>query len=276
MSLLQQLQGVLGQAGKSNEGTFAAQLQSPATSNNYKVSLFLASTPGNSNDADLSAWLTSSGVFGVSSPERFDFLCSETFIPGTNMSPFETFGDTQGMYESFAGPRRDMEMAFTFYVSSDYQTLRLFEEWINFINPIYAPNKLVSGSPGGYESHLDANVGYRFRYPSVYKRDIGITKFERDYNGNIIYAFKNAFPTNIESVPLNYDVGQLLKVSVNMRYDRKVIIQSGPETTNNQQQGQLVGEFQSGPNTITQQWLVNGQIVTTQKVLGTGNGIINP
>ena len=55
-----------------------------------------------------------------------------------------------------------------------------------------------------------------------------------------------------------------------MRYDRKVIIQSGPETVNNQQQGQLVGEFQSGPNTITQQWLVNDQIVTTQKVLGTG------
>ena len=60
MGLLQQLQGVLGQAGKSNDGTFSSQLQSPATSNNYKVSLFLASTPGNCNDTDLSAWLTSS------------------------------------------------------------------------------------------------------------------------------------------------------------------------------------------------------------------------
>ena len=275
MSLLQQLQGVLGQAGKSNDGTFAAQLQSPATSNNVKISLFLASTPGNDNDSDLSAWLTSAGVFGIAAPERFDFLCSETFLPGTNVSPFETFGDTQGMYESFAGPRRDMEIAFTFYVSADYQSLRLFEEWINFINPIYAPNKFLSGSPGGYETHLKENVGYRFRYPSVYKRDIGITKFERDYNGNIIYAFKNAFPTNIESVPLSYDVGQLMKVTVTMRYDRKVIIQSGPEVINNQQQGQLVGEVQTGPAVITQQWLVNGKIVTTQKAIGTSNGIIN-
>ena len=76
---------------------------------------------------------------------------------------------------------------------------------------------------------------------------------------------------NIESVPLSWGICQLLKVTVNMRYDRKVIIQSGPETVNNQQQGQLVGEFQSGPNTITQQWAVNDQIVTTQKSLELGN-----
>jgi hypothetical protein len=266
MGILQQLQGVLGQAGKSrtNDGTFAAQIQSPATTNNYKVSLHLANTFGSESDTSLNGWLSSAGIFGRDDPERFDFLCSETFIPGTNIAPFEIFGDRQGMYESFSGPRRDMEVAFTFYVSSDYQTLRLFEEWINYMNPIYAPNKLTSGSPGGYESLIDQdNVMYRFRYPNTYKRMISVTKFERDYRDNIIYAFVNAFPTNIESIPLSYDAAQLLKVSINMRYDRKVIIQSGRESVNNQESSLLVGEFQSGPNTITQQWLRNGQIETT-------------
>tara|TARA_B100000902_G_scaffold240702_1_gene227978 strand:+ start:3594 stop:4409 length:816 start_codon:yes stop_codon:yes gene_type:complete len=269
MGILQQLQGILGEAGKSrtNDGTFAAQLQSPATTNNYKVSLHLADTGGANADTDLSGWLSSAGVFGKDNPERFDFLCSETFIPGTNVAPFEVFGDRQGMYESFSGPRRDMEVAFTFYVSSEYQTLRLFEEWVNFMNPIYAPDKLTSGSPGGYEGLIDQIPVYRFRYPQQYKRMISLTKFERDYRDNIIYAFVNAFPTNIESIPLSYDAAQLLKVSITMRYDRKVIIQSGRRTVNNQENSMLVGEFQSGPNTLTQQWLRNGQIETTTSAI---------
>lgn len=270
MGILQQLKSFLGESGKSrtNDGTFAAQLQSPATTNNFKVSLHLSKFAGVSNDSDLSAWLTSSGVFGKDDPGRFDFLCSETFIPGTSLAPFETFGDRQGMYESFSGPRRDMEVAFTFYVSSDYQTLRLFEEWVNYINPIYAPNKLTSGSPGGYEASIDRrNVMYRFRYPDSYRRMISITKFERDYRDNIVYAFVNAFPTNIESIPLSYDAAQLLKVTINMRYDRKVIIQSGRRSINNQDNSLLVGEFQSGPNTLTQQWLRDGQIETTTSTI---------
>lgn len=290
MSFIQQLQDILGSSAKvnTNDATFASRLQSPSTTNTYKISLLLAKNLGNPS-ADLSSWLTSAGVFDQSDPDRFDFLCSETFIPGTNMTPFETFGDVQGMYESFSGPRRDMEMAFTFYVGSDYQTLRLFEEWVNYMNPIYAPNQLTSASPGGYESHLNQSVMYRFRYPSTYKRDIAITKFERDYRDNITYAFKSAFPTNIESIPLTYDAGQLLKVTVSMRYDRKVIIQSRKQTVNNQRAtnsfpslfagdskpggvnidaGTLVGEFQSGPDTLTQNWLVNGQLLTSDTTFG--------
>ena len=202
--------------------------------------------------------------------DKINLLCCETSLPGVSLATSLNDNDRTGVTEEFAYRKNfDRRIDFTFYVDADYYTpIKYFEAWMKYI----AGEDLSEGSLSNNNYH------YRFRYPSEYtcQQGLTITKFERDYNGNIIYAFKNAFPTNIESVPLNYDVGQLLKVSVNMRYDRKVIIQSGPETTNNQQQGQLVGEFQSGPNTITQQWLVNGQIVTTQKVLGTGNGIINP
>ena len=63
------------------DGAAAAQsfqnfLSSPALSNTFKVSLGLGQAGGDA-DKDLSAWLTSAGVFRQSSPERYNFLCSD-------------------------------------------------------------------------------------------------------------------------------------------------------------------------------------------------------
>lgn len=214
---------------------FLNNLQSPALSNTYKVALQLARTgEETSAGASLNSWLTSSGVFEKGTPDRFDFLCAEAMIPGTTFQTYQELGSRQGVQEAFPMRREYTDMAMSFYISSDYQVLRLFQEWINFANPIYNGNGGTpkSGSPGGYPDSVKVENGYhRFRYPKFYKRDISITKFERNINESITYAFLNAFPVTIRSVPLSYEGAQILQVGVEFKYDRYIIAQQNRPVT---------------------------------------------
>lgn len=210
-------------AYKSN---FLNNLGSPALSNTYKVALQLAQTgPETSAGASLNSWLTSAGVFLGNTPDRFDFLCAEAMIPGTTFQTYQELGSRQGVQEAFPMRREYTDMAMSFYVSSDYQILRLFQEWINFANPVYngANGTPKSGSPGGYPSAIARNGYHRFRYPDYYKRNISITKFERNIKESITYTFSNAFPITVKSIPLSYEGAQLLQVGVEFKYDRYVI-----------------------------------------------------
>tara|TARA_B100000902_G_scaffold101918_1_gene104261 strand:+ start:6132 stop:7100 length:969 start_codon:yes stop_codon:yes gene_type:complete len=251
------------------DGDAAAQsfqhfLSSPALSNTFKVSLGLGQG-GNNTDTDLSAWLNSAGVFRQSSPERFNFLCSDASLPGTNLSSFEETGARQGVTEFFAQSRAYVDLNLKFYLSSDYQVLKLFQEWMNFINPIYAANggmRNRSGNPKGYPHQADSNGFKRFRYPNSYKRIIKVTKFEKNIGSDkrtskdhlfqdsskaymmserpgivqptqppdkpnpLTYIFTNAFPESVDSIPLSYGDAQILQVVVNFKYDRYVISQT--------------------------------------------------
>tara|TARA_B100000945_G_scaffold319379_1_gene326445 strand:- start:852 stop:1814 length:963 start_codon:yes stop_codon:yes gene_type:complete len=249
------------------DGAAAAQsfqnfLSSPALSNTFKVSLGLGQAGGDA-DKDLSSWLTSAGVFRQSSPERFNFLCSDASLPGTNLASFEETGARQGVTEFFANNRAYVDLNLKFYLSSDYQVLKLFQEWINFINPIYAANggmRNRSGNPKGYGHQAELNGFKRFRYPNSYKRTILVTKFERnldvksrttkdtfyqtesglsasrsgvvspiqppDKPNPLTYIFTNAFPESVDSIPLSYGDAQILQVTVNFKYDRYVISQA--------------------------------------------------
>ena len=89
---------------ESVDGGAAAQsfqhfLQSPALSNTFKVSLGLSGSGGGNPDKDLNSWLVTAGVFERSSPARFEFLCSDAQLPGTNLASFEESGSRQGVTE---------------------------------------------------------------------------------------------------------------------------------------------------------------------------------
>jgi len=203
---------------------FTSLLGAPALSNFYKVSINLRNTVSDPNK-QLSAWVTASGVFGKSNnPTRFDFLCAETLIPGTALDAFSEVGSFQGIEEFFPGRRIYTDISLSFYVSADYFILKMFQEWINFINPISnASGMMRKPSPSGYESVQDSAFFHRYRYPNEYKTDISINKFEKNMNNSITYKFLNAFPVNISSLPLSYDSAQILKVTVDFKYDRYLI-----------------------------------------------------
>ena len=132
----------------------------------------------------LDDWLTSCGVFrDTDKHRRFELLATDATLPGTSMSVVQEVGSRQGIRERFATQRQYTDISIGFYVTSDYKSLRLFQEWINYMNPLFTGNDgqpFPKGAPGGYPTSGSLNGFHRFRYPNQYKRDIQITKFERD------------------------------------------------------------------------------------------------
>ena len=215
----------------------------------FKVSLELNRSSTESNK--LSKYLTDCGIFDKkrSSSDSYDFLCSEANLPSSSLEMSEEMGSRQGTIERFATRRLYNEFDFTFYVDSEYNVLRLFEEWMNFISPVYDEFSKYEGAP---ESQLgtygDRNNFSRFRYPNDYKRRLAITKFERDFlkkpneaqasYGNLTnqtlltYQFIDAFPVNINAVPLTYEGSSITQVSVGFNYLRHTVSKHGAKQTN--------------------------------------------
>ena len=254
--------------------SFQNALGAPALSNFFKVSMDLApespkpvrNFPNDQNSVTiteseekvvangLNEWLTSAGVLGPNDPKiRYELLANEAMLPGTSMQVVQQQGDRQGIRERFATQRQYTDISISFYVSSDYKILRLFQEWINFMNPLYVTPqglKAPTAFPGGYPNNDEGYAYHRFRYPTEYKKNISVTKFERnmgtgkdkggrhnlsaiqsrrgvDYRPDAIsYNFINCFPTSIQDIPLNYQAGQVLQCQVEFSYDRYYIVNS--------------------------------------------------
>ena len=172
---------------------FQTALGAPALSSFYIVNLDLAMGTSNSDGAEesLENWLESCGVMNSASGiRRYSLLATEAILPGTAMSTLEEQGSRQGITERFATQRAYNDIAITYYIPSDYTSLRLFQEWINFMNPLYYKAgftgsgandvRLTSGYTSGYPNATDSNSFHRFRYPNEYKKSLTITKFERN------------------------------------------------------------------------------------------------
>jgi len=213
----------------------------------FKITLFLGDTISpRFADSDINAWLVTCGVLGSNlfngnnanlNALRYEFMCNETSLPGTTLGMTEEFGSRQGLTEKFPNKRDFPDVSMTFYVDAEYGIIRLFEEWINFINPLYDKSgRRPTGSPRGLIDSIDNDWEIlRFRYPNTYKRPLAITKFERDvYINNVgevqrspsmlTYHFINAFPTQLTALPVTYEGSTITKTTVNFTYDRYVIL----------------------------------------------------
>jgi len=214
----------------------------------FKVTLYLGdtfSTDDGLPDRDINAWLVTCGVLGANlfngnnaylNSLRYEFMCNETSLPGSSLSMLEEVGSRQGIVEKFPNRREFPEISMTFYVDAEYGIIRLFEEWLNFINPLYNQNgRATTGSSrGGVERFNDWEF-FRFRYPNTYKRGLAVTKFERDTYMSpmkdivrtpsmLTYYFVNAFPTQLTALPVTYEGSTITKTTVSFVYDRYVIL----------------------------------------------------
>jgi len=204
-------------------------------SSQFKVSLFLNRNSRNADNLD--GHLTRCGIFDEysASSYSYDFFASEAILPGANFDMTEQPGSYQGMLE-YAPTRRiwpDFEVSY--YIDKDYNLLRLFEEWMNYINPLYNDRgKYIGGSnaQAGFSEH---NSYYRMKYPGKYKRTIAITKFEKDFWNNpndiqagqiaqqmISYQLVDAFPKQVTAVPVTYDGSSVTRVTVIFGYTRYI------------------------------------------------------
>jgi hypothetical protein len=205
----------------------------------FKVSLHLPVGGNNS----LEIWLRQDGLLGnVDEVTTYDFMCSDASLPGSGFNTYDEVGSRQGLKEPFVASRIYTTFDMSFYVDTQYRMIRLFEEWMNFINPIHSFGGIVNpnSTGSGYGNAKNRPDFFRLKYPDEYKRIISITKFERDFltdptkssgltgtnfrnQTTLTYRMIDAFPVSITPIPVTYK-GSIVTISkIKFSYLRYVI-----------------------------------------------------
>ena len=153
-------------------------------------------------------------------------MCSEATLPTSSFATSEVKDNFHGITQQFAHTRIYIDSDFTFYVDQDYNTLKFFEGWMDYI----------SGDDNylGVDGDNAQNYFKRFNYPMNggkigYKSGIlEISKFEKNYHHDLnakslTYEFINAFPKGMTSIPVQYGGADLTKVTVQFAYDRYIL-----------------------------------------------------
>ena len=155
--------------------------------------------------------------------ENISLSCSDANLPGSSLATVDVTNDYHGVTEKMAYRRiYDDVLGLTFYVDRNYNVIKLFERWIDYISGITDTEK--------YKSPF---TNQRVRYPKTYKNDIFVTKFERDHHSNqsslkknvLDYTFVQAFPRDITAIPVSYESSSVLKCNVSFSFIRYVLEQ---------------------------------------------------
>ena len=152
---------------------------------------------------------------------KVGIMCAEATLPTSSFATSEVKDNYQGINQQFAHTRIYVDSDFSFYVDQDYNVLKFFEGWLDY----------VAGDDNfrGITRTDDANYYRRLNYPMNRDTKIGyisaaltITKFEKnlDPKKSITYEYVNAFPKSMTSIPVQYGGADLVKVNVQFAYDR--------------------------------------------------------
>ena len=153
--------------------------------------------------------------------DTISLLCSDANLPGSSLATVDVTNDYQGVTEKMAYRRiYDDVLGLTFYVDRNYNIIKLFERWIDHISGITDTNF--------YKSPY---TNQRVSYPQTYKRDIFVTKFEKDLfsdesklpKNRLEYTFVQAFPRDITAMPVSYDEASVLKCSISFSFIRYLV-----------------------------------------------------
>ena len=152
---------------------------------------------------------------------KVGIMCAEATLPTSSFATSEVKDNYQGINQQFAHTRIYVDSDFSFYVDQDYNVLKFFEGWMDY----------VAGDDNfrGITRTDDINYYRRLNYPMNRDNKIGyksgaltITKFEKnlDPKKSITYEYVNAFPKSMTSIPVQYGGADLVKVNVQFAYDR--------------------------------------------------------
>ena len=159
--------------------------------------------------------------------DNINLLCSEATLPGSSLTTHDVTNDYHGVTEKMAYRRMyDETIGLTFYVDRNYKVIELIEGWMDYITGI--DNK---------RTYKDPYASYRMSYPTTYKNNIFLTKFEKDQftrefsstrgsttttRSVLDYTFVQAFPLSLTAIPISYEESQVLKCSVSFNFIRYV------------------------------------------------------
>ena len=183
--------------GLSQTSVYLVNISSP----NSDITNFIKTTRGLSYDGEI-----------------LNLLCCDASLPGTSVATHEVNNDHSGVTEKMAYRRiYDESIDLSFYVDGEYKVLSYFDSWMDYITG--------QGTTLKQDLYKRNDAYYRMNWPSVYKSNIYLTKFEKDYKQSqqaLSYVFVDAFPTNVVSMPISYESSNILKCTVSFSYTRYV------------------------------------------------------
>ena len=204
----------------------------PALTNNYLVEIPQLST--NMVDNNNSKLANHILTYGRLTDDQFvsrklGLLCSDASLPTSSYATAEVKSNFVGVTQEFAHTRLYADTDFTFYVDKNYDSIKFFEAWMDYISGAAAPQS------------TDKGYFRRMAYPDYYKvSEMSITKFERNISGEQLkYTFINAFPKSMTAIPVAYGAADLLKVTVSFNYDRYIMNSSVNTSLTPEQQKEL-------------------------------------
>lgn len=190
---------------KKNIKDIRAKILQPALTSNFQCQFIIPSNV--SNQLKSNSIITSSDL-----DDTLTISCTDASLPGSSLATHELNNDFTGITQRHVYRRLyDDRAMFTFFVDQNYIQIRIFEIWMRYI----AGEELSFG-----ESN---SVAFKANFPDNYKTTLYLTKFERDIQNYMTYTFVNAFPIQIDSMPVSYDSSQLLKCTVSFGFDRYVL-----------------------------------------------------
>jgi len=205
--------------------------------------------------------------------ELFEMTCIEASLPGSQLATIDIDNDYMGVSQKNIYRRMyDNSIDLTFLVTRDsnYQQIRFFEMWMK-----YASGEDVIGRMDGPDFYT------RIRYPTDYKSEIRIAKYEKDLGSKtnpgtkefLGYYFVDAFPISISSMPISYDASDTLKATVSISYSRYYIKREQYSTELSQPQSdrpsppRVDGEEQSNSWRYSQQQLEDARVQARENSL---------
>lgn len=153
--------------------------------------------------------------------EDIELRCAEANLPGMSFMTHDADNDYAGVRERMPYRRvYDEQLNLTFYVDRKYGVIEFFDGWLDFIAGLKAEDP---------RDHDNPYTGYRMRFPTDYKTNIYVTKFEKDpwphqggHNPGLEYKFLKAFPLNISSTSISYGPSEVLRFDVSFSYMRYI------------------------------------------------------
>ena len=195
--------------------------------------------------------------------------CSDASLPTSSFAIGDVKDNFHGINEKFAHTRLYTDTDFSFYLDGDYQVLKFFEGWMDYVS---GETVNANGSTNSDNVPITDNGFFRrFNYPmddengnKGYKiSSMYIIKGEKDSNQRqrpmIVYQFKNVFPKAVSSIPVSYGGAEVLKVNVSFTYDRYLVLQTRGK---NQNKNSYWNRFEPGENN-----LMTGRSIFENKLL---------
>ena len=168
-------------------------------------------------------YLTLNGTHARWISDNAGIMCHEATLPTSSFATAEVKDNYHGINQQFAHNRIYVESDFTFYIDQNYNMIKIFDGWMDYI-----AGDDINGDPAS------STFFRRFNYPNSngdmggYKAStFSITKFEKNENNgrrpSLTYVFYNMFPKSMVAIPVQYGAADLTRVTVTFQYDRYYI-----------------------------------------------------